>query len=191
MDYTNFNNSGALRTAGALCGFPNPATPTPRIAGQCYNGNFLQGFGPTRFEFRTTDYNFFVQDDWRINPRLTLNLGMRYEYQKLPEPQQPNPAWDSDTRFTGKTNFFPADKNNFGPRFGIAYDLTGAGRSSHPRWSWPLLWPDPEFHDFKCDNEYWNIHVTDSDSVDKCDLPANFRDTTASSAHTEYCRHVT
>ena len=29
--------------------------------------------------FRTTDYNFFVQDDWRLSPKLTLNLGLRYE----------------------------------------------------------------------------------------------------------------
>jgi hypothetical protein len=128
VDFANFNNSGALRTAGVACGFPTASTT--RFAGQCYNGNFNQGFGPTRFVFRTSDLNFFVQDDWRVNPRLTLNLGLRYEYQKLPEPQQPNSLWDSDSRFTAKTGVFPADKNNFGPRVGFAYDLSGTGRTS-------------------------------------------------------------
>jgi len=55
---------------------------------------------------------------------------MRYEYQQLPSPQQPNPLWDSDSRFTAKTGVFPKDKNNFGPRVGFAYDVSGNGRSS-------------------------------------------------------------
>jgi outer membrane receptor protein involved in Fe transport len=35
--------------------------------------------GLTNVDFRTTDYNLFVQDDWKLSPRLTLNLGVRYE----------------------------------------------------------------------------------------------------------------
>lgn len=94
-----------------------------RTAGKCYTSNFSQAFGPSRFEFSTTDYNFFVQDDLRVSNRLTLNLGLRYEYQKLPEPQIPNPLHPATARF-------PADKNNFGPRLGFAYDLTGDGKTS-------------------------------------------------------------
>lgn len=94
-----------------------------RTAGRCYTSNFSQAFGPSRFEFATTDYNFFVQDDFRVTNRLTLNLGVRYEYQQLPEPQIPNPLHPATARF-------PADKNNLGPRFGFAYDLTGDGKTS-------------------------------------------------------------
>lgn len=89
---------------------------------KCYT-NFNQGFGPTAFEFSTTDFNFFFQDDIRVSPRLTLNLGMRYEYQKMPSAQIPN-------SLAPQTGAFPADKNNFGPRIGFAYDLTGDGRTS-------------------------------------------------------------
>ncbi|HYE66693.1 MAG TPA: TonB-dependent receptor [Pyrinomonadaceae bacterium] len=128
MDYVNFQTNGALRAAGRQCGFPN--VTVGRIAGQCYSGTFLQGLGVPRFEFSTNDYNFFVQDDWRVTPRLTVNLGLRYEYQQLPEPQVPNAAFDADPRFGGKTSIFPADKNNWGPRFGFAYDITGDGRTS-------------------------------------------------------------
>jgi len=35
--------------------------------------------GLTNVDFRTTDYNVFVQDDWKLSPKLTLNLGFRYE----------------------------------------------------------------------------------------------------------------
>jgi hypothetical protein len=68
--------------------------------------------------FHTTDYNFYIQDTWRVSRPLTLNLGLRYEYQKLPQPEQGNPAYPLTQRFT-------QDKNNFGPRLGFTYDVGG------------------------------------------------------------------
>lgn len=85
--------------------------------------SYNQGFGPPAFKFPTTDFNYFVQDDIRVSPRFTLNLGLRYEYERLPDPQIPNPL-------EPRTNIFPADKNNFGPRVGFAYDLTGDGKTA-------------------------------------------------------------
>lgn len=125
MDYVNYQNGGALRAANRAC-----IVTSGRIAGQCYSGTFLQGLGVPKFVFSTNDYNFFVQDDWRITPQLSLNLGVRYEYQQLPEPQVPNAAFDADPRFAGKTSIFPADKNNWGPRIGFAYDIAGDGKTS-------------------------------------------------------------
>jgi len=129
VDHANFVANGALRTASVRC-FTPPGSAPQRFAGQCYSGTFNQGFGPPRFEFATTDYNFFFQDDLRVSPKLTVNLGLRYEYQKLPQPQIPNTNFDSDPQFRAKTGVFPADKNNWGPRFGFAYDLTGNGKTS-------------------------------------------------------------
>jgi outer membrane receptor protein involved in Fe transport len=119
VDYVNFTSGGALRTAGKVC-----ATST-RLAGRCYTSNYQQGFGPPRFEFKTIDYAFFIQDDWKVTPRLTLNLGLRYEYERLPQPFPAliNPALP-------QTANRPSDRNNFGPRLGFAWDVNGDGKTS-------------------------------------------------------------
>ena len=126
IDYVNFTTSGALRSAGRVC------SGSTRIAGQCYTGNYQQGFGPSAFRFRTNDYNLFVQDDYRVTPRLTLNLGLRYEYEQLPKAQIANSLPNLTGQLFGpeQTQRLPADKNNFGPRLGFAYDLGGNSKSS-------------------------------------------------------------
>lgn len=117
VDYTNWTTNGSLRTAGKVC------STSTRLAGLCYTSNYAQGFGQSRFEFHTTDLAYYVQDDWRWSPRLTVNLGLRYEVEVMPDPQIPNPTYP-------QTGQFPTDKNNFGPRAGFAYDLTGNGKTS-------------------------------------------------------------
>jgi hypothetical protein len=80
---------------------------------------------------RTRSYNLFIDDSFRITPRLTLNAGLRYEYN--------SPAVDAANRarvydvasgsiVTPGTNGVPrggheADKNNFGPRVGFAWSV--------------------------------------------------------------------
>ncbi|MDQ3180417.1 MAG: TonB-dependent receptor, partial [Acidobacteriota bacterium] len=109
-----------------------------RTAGRCYSGNFSQGFGNPGIKFKTFDYNFFAQDDFRVTPRLTVNLGLRYEYEKLPKAVFPNTGTgysntlipNVERTFADATSTLPNDKNNFGPRIGFAYDLTGDGKTS-------------------------------------------------------------
>jgi hypothetical protein len=96
---------------------------TTRLAGKCYTSNYAQGFGQPRFQLETTDYAFFLQDDWRVTPRLTLNLGVRWDYEQFPTPFLVNPALP-------QTGNRPSDKNNFGPRLGFALDVNGDGKTS-------------------------------------------------------------
>ena len=73
----------------------------------------------------------FAQDDFKVTPRLTLNLGVRYEYWT-------NPVGDKEWSLNAISNVPgvitfrnpKTDKNNIGPRIGFAYDPTGAGTTS-------------------------------------------------------------
>ncbi|HEY0320742.1 MAG TPA: TonB-dependent receptor [Pyrinomonadaceae bacterium] len=118
IDYTNFLANNALPAAA-------PCYSSTRTRGTCYGGNFNQGLGVLGLTMRTTDYNFFFQDDWRFNSRLTLNIGVRYEYQKNPDPIATNVNL-ALPQTGNKVN----DTNNWGPRFGFAYDVTGDGKTS-------------------------------------------------------------
>ncbi len=63
---------------------------------------FQQAFGaPSQFQ-SNPNVGFFVQDEWRLQPNLTLHAGLRYDLQFLPEPIQ-------------------TDRNNFAPRIGLAF----------------------------------------------------------------------
>ncbi|WP_158748594.1 TonB-dependent receptor [Acidobacterium sp. S8] len=92
----------------------------------CYS-SFSQNFGQSTFNLSTVDYGFFGQDDWKILPNLTLNLGLRYDFQSIPGPyknlQQPVGSYTSIPEMLQH----PDDKNNFGPRAGFAWNVYGKG----------------------------------------------------------------
>ena len=96
---------------------------------QCYT-SFVQGFGNPVFGIQTTDWSAFVQDNWKVTPRLTLELGVRYEYEFLPAPV--SNLTSATTGFTpyAQLNNHPSDKNNIGARaLASAYDAYGDGKT--------------------------------------------------------------
>jgi hypothetical protein len=98
-------------------GFEAFANRTPAQYRQSFGGDGTTG-GTTHPD--SSEYGFFVQDDWRVSPKFTLNLGLRYDYQKIAKPQIQNP--DPALLAAGfDTSFGPSDKNNLAPRIGASY----------------------------------------------------------------------
>jgi carboxypeptidase family protein/TonB-dependent receptor-like protein len=89
-----------------------------------------RGAGSGRFDGNQTAAFGFFQDDWKVSPRLTLNLGMRYEWFGIPNGarlQQLNRIASlpgTDLLF----NIPKSDTNNWMPRFGFAWDPKGDGK---------------------------------------------------------------
>ncbi len=119
--YTDYL-SDIARPAGSR-GVCDANRSTAKGTNPCYS-SWNQGFGPTTFDLATTDLGFFVQDDWKLRPGLTLNLGVRYDYEIIPSPYAAlaNPA------FPAVSNTF-SDKNNIAPRIGFAWDPLGQGKT--------------------------------------------------------------
>jgi hypothetical protein len=81
---------------------------------------YLQSFGQTTVAIHSPTYSFFGQDQFRLTPRLTLNYGLRYDLQVLPQPTVCNSALTL-------TCHIAYSKANFAPRVGFAYSLDAKG----------------------------------------------------------------
>ncbi len=78
-EQNNNNLVGGARPLYSFSGLWNLANSTPIF--EAINADPRTGAtADAQRYFRTGDYGFFVQDDWKFRPNLTLNLGLRYEY---------------------------------------------------------------------------------------------------------------
>ena len=81
-------------------------------------------------------YAAFLQDDWRVTPRLIVNLGVRYELTTVFKDSKnqlgnfdPNSATGFSQVGFGLSSPFHGDHNNFSPRVGFAWDVRGDGKT--------------------------------------------------------------
>ncbi len=142
----NFGGLGACTLVSALCttpGLPTPPDFTPvQQYGLGFPANFIQGFGNPVSSISNKPMAFFAQDSWKIRPNLTLNYGVRYDYE-LTEQVPTLPLRDplsginlsaADVQAAqdamGIQQGFPRDKNNWAPRLAVAWDPSGDGKMS-------------------------------------------------------------
>ena len=146
-NFQRSNPSGSFSFSGTLTA--NPQTPTGTgstyasfLLGEVASASVTRHVGAAFQGFSTS---FFFNDDWKVSRKLTVNLGLRYDYQ-----QEPVERWNGmsnidmatqipGTEFYGRTVyagvdgqprvFRNTDANDFGPRLGMAYDIFGGGHT--------------------------------------------------------------
>ena len=135
----NYNGIGPNDTGSSLANF---------LLG--YQPGFVGRGDPGGPYFQSSkEMAFFVQDDWKVNPDLTLNLGLRYDVFTAPTERfdlQSN--LDPATRTIqmagenapGGRSLANTDKNNFGPRIGFAYSGLKSDKTFVVRGGYGLLY---------------------------------------------------
>ena len=131
--YTVGCSDGSYVTAPASCAAGTTATGGPLLF-------YLQSSSPdgiARDDAGASDINneelsLFVQDKWQVTPTLTLNYGVRWDAQFMPETVDPATtayaAFLADARFPSDGTI-PNQWKQFQPRVGAAWDVRGDGRS--------------------------------------------------------------
>ena len=115
------NSDNQYKTANAFINDLRPDNP----------GRTLRNAGTGSFLGTQSLFSWFVQDDFKVTPRLTVNLGLRYEYWTNPVGSSTQ-TLNAISNAPGVITFGDpkTDKNNFAPRVGFAYDPRGNGKTS-------------------------------------------------------------
>ncbi|HEX7669871.1 MAG TPA: TonB-dependent receptor, partial [Polyangiaceae bacterium] len=137
-DTVQFEWKGHSLKAGAELLHRDLFDAFPRFAGGAYTYNTLlnfvnntpnslqQAYGPQNgdVEWKTDLWGFYANDDDRVTPRLTVGLGLRYDYMKTARP--PSNAYPQHPEFLTQIK---DDTNNIAPRLGFAWDVFGDASS--------------------------------------------------------------
>ena len=127
IEQDNSDLSGGARPIYSFSGLFNLANDTPIFEG--VNADPRTGLpADSQRYFSTNYYAGFVQDDWKVRPNFTLNLGLRYEYfapLKEKDERLSNLFFGTngliDSRVVAVDQLYEPDRNNFAPRIGFAY----------------------------------------------------------------------
>jgi hypothetical protein len=119
--------AAAARPLYSFAGAWNFANDTPIF--EALSADFNGKPFSNNADFKTGGYAFFVQDDWKIRPNLTLNLGMRWEYFRQLKADnlgvlQFGPNGLPDAFIVDGAELTRPDYNNFGPQIGFAWTPT-------------------------------------------------------------------
>jgi hypothetical protein len=123
-------NYGGVYDFGSQSLFPGlPSFSPVQAYGLGMPGDFIQGIGSPSDSFDNKPLGLFWQDSWRVRHNLTLNYGVRYDVEFPPKFKPPQglalPAYQA----LGLQKGIQTDKNNIQPRFGLAWDPRGDGKT--------------------------------------------------------------
>ena len=101
------------------------------FTGSLHNANFSTGtFGDWSRNLYGSGYALFAQDTWRVRPRVTLNLGIRYELDTVMKDRNGLLGnFDPSAGLVQPPSPYNGDHNNFAPRLGLAWDIQGNGKT--------------------------------------------------------------
>lgn len=142
LNFAGLFNFGDFAASNLNPGFAGlPAFTPVQSYGLGLPSTYIQGFGNPISKIKNTPLAFFAQDSWRATRRLTLNYGIRYDIE-LTQTIDPVAFQDPLSGISlsaadilaaqdalGVQQGIPRDTNNWAPRFGFSYDLTGNGKA--------------------------------------------------------------
>jgi len=116
-DFSDISESGA------------PSLSSVQAYGLGIPSYLVQGIGSPRDSFRNIPIGVFWQDSWRVNQKLTVNYGVRYDVELPPQFSAPDALALAGYNSLGLQKGIETDKNNFQPRLGVAWDPKGDGKT--------------------------------------------------------------
>src|SRR6266436_2817424 len=128
-------NYGGVYTFGGLgadsLGFPAafPAFNAVQAYGLGLPSTYFQGIGNTNRPATDKGLGVFAQDSWRINKRLTLNYGVRYDVEWAPIFSPATSINNTAEQALGVIQGIPLNTKNVQPRVGVAWDPWGNGKT--------------------------------------------------------------
>jgi len=131
LDFGGVVNFGGIAAASFSSAFHGlPGTTGLQAYGLGIPTTYIQGIGNSNQPFDNIPVGLFAQDSWRVNSKLTLNYGVRYDVEISPLFGPATAVNAAAEKALGVVEGIPRDYNNVAPRVGLAWDPTGSGKTS-------------------------------------------------------------
>ncbi len=125
----NFGGISAATFNSEFAGLKLPGATNLQAYGLGIPTTYIQGIGNSNQPFDNLPFGFFAQDSWRVNRKLTLNYGLRYDVEITPLFAPATAVNAAAEKALGVVEGIPRDYNNIAPRFGLAWDPAGNGKT--------------------------------------------------------------